>query len=267
MKNIWLISGITMKEGFRNRILHGIFFFVFALFILDCVLVNLFTRDLGKVAVDIGLSTMSISGLVIIFFMGMNLLSKDIDKLTIYSILSRSVSRWQYIVGKYMGLSLLVFISVAVIAVLTAVFVKIIIHAYPGYIPPLFSWVQYFIAVCLAFLSLLIVTAISILFTCLTSSPFMALLLTFGTYLIGQNIDLLVKAINQSATEVNSLFIVIKPITWLIPDLSLFDYKTIAAYGLALNVQDIIFTVFYGATYIMLVLFASVLIFNRRELT
>ncbi|MCP4116034.1 MAG: hypothetical protein GY737_11635 [Desulfobacteraceae bacterium] len=267
MNNIWLISGITLKEGFRNRILHGIFFFVFALFILDCVMVNLFTRDLGKVAVDIGLSTMSISGLVIIFFMGMNLLSRDIDKLTIYSILSRSVARWQYIFGKYLGLSLLIFISVAAIAVLTAVFVETIIRVYPDYIPPLFSWVQYTVAVGLAFLSLLMVTAISILFTCLTSSPFMALLFTFGSYLIGQNIDLLVKLMDQSAAGANPLFIIIKPITWVMPNLSLFDYKTIAAYGLALNVQDIIFTVFYGITYIMLVLFASVLIFNRRELT
>ena len=76
MKNIWLLAQITWKEGVRNRVLLGILLFAVVLCVVNLVFTNMFTHDLGKVAVDVGLSVVSIAGLAIIFFMGIRLLNE-----------------------------------------------------------------------------------------------------------------------------------------------------------------------------------------------
>ena len=125
MKNIWLMAQITFKEGIRNRILLGIFFFAFALCVGNLIITNMFAYDLGKVAIDVGLSIVSIAGLIIIFFMGINLLAKDLDKRTIYMVLSRPISRRQYIIGKFCGLGLLILTSVLILGLFAAGSVKL----------------------------------------------------------------------------------------------------------------------------------------------
>ena len=70
MKSVWLLAQITFKEGVRNRILLGILFFAFALCVFNLAFTNMFSHELGKAAVDVGLSVVSIAGLIIIFFMG-----------------------------------------------------------------------------------------------------------------------------------------------------------------------------------------------------
>lgn len=267
MKNIWLLATITFREGVRNRALHGIFFFAVALCGINFIVTNSFTRDLGKVAVDVGLSTISVCGLAIIFFMGMSLLAKDLDKLTVYMVLSRPIPRWHYILGKYTGLCLLIIISVVILGAMTAGFVKVIMVNNPGYIPPLFSWTTFVFAILFSLLSLLVVTALAILFTCLTSSSFMALVLTGGSYLIGQNVELVRHLLSQSNPEGGGMAVLIKIVSWIFPNLAAFDFKTTAAYGLPVEYAEILFTGVYGITYAMLVLLIATLVFNRRELT
>lgn len=267
MKNIWILSGITIKEGMRNRILFGILFFVVVMCGVNLVVTTSFTRDLGKVAVDVGLSTISISGLAIIFFMGMPLLAKDLDKLTIYMILARPIPRSHYIIGKYIGLGALLFISVIILSIITAFSIKIIMGINPNYIPALFSWKIFGIAVFFSMMSLMTITALSILFTCVSTSPFMAYVLTAGSYFIGQNIESVRQLVAHSKTGgplIHKLFLVV---SWVFPNLSALDMKTSAAYGLELTLKDSVITFIYSLTYILIVLLMTILVFNKRELT
>ncbi len=115
MAKIWLLGKITFQEGLRNRILWGIFFFAFLLSIANYVFTQSFGYDLGKVSVDLGISAVSLAGLLIIFFMGINLISRDIEKRTVYMILARPITRSQYILGKFLGLALMVAASVVIL--------------------------------------------------------------------------------------------------------------------------------------------------------
>jgi ABC-type transport system involved in multi-copper enzyme maturation permease subunit len=267
MKNIWILSGITVKEGIRNRVLVGILFFAIVMCGVNFVVTNSFTRDLGKVAVDVGLSTVSISGLAIIFFLGMPLLAKDLDKLTVYLILSRPVSRREYILGKFFGMSALVAISVLILSFITAITVKLIMSTVPTYIPVFFSWKTFGAAVFFSFLSLLIITALSILFTCFSTSPYMSYVFTIGSYLIGQNVEMVREMMRNLHPDVRMTTGILDVASWIFPNLSLFDRKTVAAYGLALHPREIGMTTLYGVSYIMIVLILSIIVFNRRELT
>lgn len=267
MKHIWLLSGITIKEGMRNRVLLGVLFFALVMCFVNVVVTGSFTRDLGKVAVDVGLSTVSISGLAIIFFLGMPLLAKDLDKLTVYLVLARPIARRDYIIGKFLGLSMLVLISVLILSGITAISVKLIMGMAPDHIPKLFSWEIFTMAVVFSFLSLVIMTALAILYTCVATSSYMAFIFTIGTYLIGQNIEL-VRTLLKNTNQGNSFAInLLSAASWIFPNLSAFDKKTVAAYGLDFHLKALGMTTAYGISYTLLVLFITVLVFNKRELT
>ena len=114
-----LVAGITVKEGLRNRAMQGIFAIALLLCAVYMVVVPMFAFDTGKVVIDIGYSFINISGLAIVIFLGIALLTKDIHQRTVSMILSRPISRTDYVIGKFLGLAVAVLLAILVIAVLT----------------------------------------------------------------------------------------------------------------------------------------------------
>ena len=100
MSGMLSLAWITFKESLKNRALFGLFIMIIFMFAITVTLTNLFMRDIVKVASDLSLTTISFSGLLLVMFIGINLLAKDIDKRTIYMVISRPVSRAEYIVGR-----------------------------------------------------------------------------------------------------------------------------------------------------------------------
>ncbi|MCJ8503058.1 ABC transporter permease [Desulfatitalea alkaliphila] len=265
MGQIWLLAKITFKEGVRNRIIIGILFFAFLLSLLNLIFAQMFTYDLSKVSVDLGLSMVSIAGLAIIFFMGINLLSRDFEKRTIYMVISRPIARWQYVLGKYLGLILMIGVSVAIIGGFAAGSVKVIMHLAPAYVPPDYSWGIFGISLLFSFLSLLTVTALAQFFTSMMTSSYIALLLTACAYFIGQNVEIVRKMLSGSEDFSTFFRIFLEAVTWIFPNLSAFDLKTIAGYGLPLDTVSTIWSALYGIGYIGLILILTVFVFQRRE--
>jgi ABC-type transport system involved in multi-copper enzyme maturation permease subunit len=265
MGQIWLLARITFKEGVRNRILIGILFFAILLSLLNLVFAQMFTYDLSKVSLDLGLSMVSISGLAVIFFMGINLLSRDFEKRTIYMVISRPIARWQYVVGKFLGLVLMVGVSVIIIGAFAASSVKLTMLWAPDYIPPGYSWNIFGLSLIFSFLSLLIVTALAQLFTSVTTSSYIALLLTACSYFIGQNVEMVRKMFASQEDLSSPLKMLINIITWIFPNLSAFDLKTAAGYGLPLDPTSMMWVAVYGISYVYIVLIMTIFIFQRRE--
>lgn len=267
MEQIWLLAKITYKEGVRNRILLGIVLVAVLLSAFNLVFSQMFAFDLSKVSVDLGLSTVSISGLAVIFFMGINLLSRDFEKRTIYMVISRPIARWQYVLGKFAGLALMVGTSVGIIGLFAAAGVKTSMLMAPKFIPLNYSWKIFWLSLVFSYLSLLIVTALAQLFTCLSTSSFIALLVTACSYFIGQNVELFRKIFLESS-QINRFYnFLIEAITWLFPNLKVFDLKTSAGYGLPIEPLSLLWTAVYGVSYIGVILVLSVCIFQRRELS
>jgi ABC-type transport system involved in multi-copper enzyme maturation permease subunit len=265
MGQIWLLARITFKEGVRNRVLIGILFFALLLSLLNLVFAQMFTYDLSKVSVDLGLSMVSIAGLAIIFFMGINLLARDFEKRTIYMVISRPIARWQYVLGKFLGLMLMVGVSVAVIGLFAAGSVKIVMLWAPVYVPPGYSWGVFWLSLVFAFLGLLILTALAQLFTSVTTSSYIALLLTACAYFIGHNVEMVRKMFTGWDDLSVLLRRLIDVVTWVFPNLSAFDLKTAAGYGLPLEGADLVWVAIYGVSYLSVVLIVTIFIFQRRE--
>lgn len=268
MKPLFPIAVITFKEGIRNRAIYGISILALLMLVVNFLISQMIMREVGKVAVDIALSTVSFSGLLLVFFVGINLMAKDLDRKTIYMVLARPISRAQYMVGKFLGMVGLIVVSNVVLGAFAAASLFMLNRFYPTYFQR-FSWPMVVLALAFIVLMLILLSALSFLFASFTSTSFIALVLTIVSYLIGNSIND-VKALVEAPQAVG---ITTSPVTvkvvqmayYLFPNLSFFDIKTQAAHGLALSPAYVCWTVIYGLVYTCLVIAIACLVFSRRE--
>ena len=265
---IWLVAWITFKDCLRNKALYGILFMGLVLFGTNIIFTGMFSWDLGKVAVDMGLSTVSFSGLILIFFFSINMMSNDIEKKTIYLILSRPISKPEYILGKYAGLSLVIIISSIILGIGAAFSIWLSTTAVGMPSTSGFSWSLFCLSITFQTLALLIMLVLALLWVMITSHQFTAVLLSLMTYFVGQNMEnvknivLSTKLLTPDALSIKAINIA----SWIFPNLAVFNFKTTVAHGLPIKMSSIVQTGFYGISYIGVCLCLTIFVFQKREL-
>ncbi len=193
MNKTGLVALITLKEGIRNRALQGILLIALFVSAAFLVVVPLFAFETGKVAVDLGFAAISLAGLGILFFLAIALLTEDIHRRTICMILSRPISRAQYVLGKFFGLSIAIFLAVVMIALLVLFFSWLGIQFLPTMASPRnYSWGMLFTGVLFNYISLLILLAVAFLSTVVTTNAYLSMLVTFCVYVIGHSLETIV---------------------------------------------------------------------------
>jgi ABC-type transport system involved in multi-copper enzyme maturation permease subunit len=242
----WIAVNV-FKESVRDRVPYNLALFAVLLIGASFLLGQLTAGQDVKIIKDLGLAAIAVFGLFIAIFIGIGLVSKEVERRSIYSLLSKPISRPQFIVGKY-----------AVLGYLTYIQTPAARSAWdaPGVDPRLLE------AIGLIFVELMIVTAIALFFSTF-STPLLAAALTFGLFIVGHfNTDL-----KNFDKIVDSL-----PAVWLargvyhtVPDFSAFDIKTEVVHGLPVAAGYIGTTVGYGFAYIAALLVVSVLVFSRRD--
>jgi Cu-processing system permease protein len=268
MTVLWPIAFITFKEGIRNRALYGITLFALLLLVTIFLISDMVMQEVGKVAVDMALSAVSLSGLLLVLFVGINLMAKDLDKRTIYMVLSRPISRSQYIVGKFLGMVLLIITTIAVLSVFAIVSIVMIRSMYPNYVERL-SLPLIFQALFFTTLMLVLLSAISFLFASFTSTSFVTLVLTVITYIVGQSltdVKALVEAPQIVGIKVSAVTVkAVQAAYYVFPNLSFFDIKTQAAHGISVPISSTIWIVLYGLVYTSLCITIAALVFRKKE--
>lgn len=268
MRVIWPIAVITFKEGIRSRALYGIGLLALMMILANFLISSMIMQDVGKVAVDIALSTISFSGLLIILFVGINLMAKDLDRHTIYMVLSRPISRAQYVVGKFLGLVLLLIVVITLIGFLSLTSLGVLKLLYANYFGR-FQWSLVLLATFLLTMSLILLLALSLLFASFSSTSFVVLVLTIITYFIGHSladVKSLVESPGVVGIKVSPLTTnIVKFAYYLFPNLSFFDIKTFAAHGLSVGVDYVLWVVLYALVYIILTVAIASAVFCKRE--
>jgi Cu-processing system permease protein len=268
MTVLWPIALITFKEGIRNRALYGITLFALLLFVTIFLISDMIMQEVGKVAVDMALSAVSLSGLLLVLFVGINLMAKDLDKRTIYMVLSRPISRSQYIVGKFLGMVLLIVTTIVVLSVFAVLSIIMIKSMYSGYFDR-FSLPLIFQALFFTTLMLILLSAISFLFASFTSTSFITLVLTVITYIIGQSltdVKALVEAPQTAGIKVSAMTVkAVQAAYYIFPNLSFFDIKTQAAHAISIPISSTIWIVLYGLIYTSLCITIAALVFRKKE--
>ncbi|MBI5327071.1 MAG: ABC transporter permease [Deltaproteobacteria bacterium] len=267
MTAAWYVALITFKEGIKGRVIFGIFIIALLLFAATTVVTTLFMRDIVKVAVDLSLSTVSFAGLLTLFFIGVNLFSKDLDKRTIYMVISRPISRPEYLIGKFMGIVFLSLLVVVFLGILSSVPV-IMSKRFYYYPEAKFDWGIYCVAVIYIFIKLAVISAVITFFASFTSNSFITFILSLVAYIIGQSTEgvRLLLASQVEKIEVSPVLSYVVDIAYYVfPNISAFDLKTQAAHGLSINYSYAFWTALYAIFYITIAIVIGALIFRRRE--
>lgn len=268
IKAIAALMTLTFKEGVRDRAIYGISLFAVMMMLGSMIIMSFFMRELYKVAVDINVSAIALAGLMLTFFVSINLLSKDIDKHTIYCVLSRPYSRTQYIIGKFLGIMLIIFAAYMILVVFSSLTIWMSKIQYAAWFKS-FKWTAFYKAIYADFLKLLILNAVVIFFSTITSGSFITLLFSVSTYIAGETIEEVVLYLKTNPSDLamkQSIQSVIDVVQYVLPNLSVFDIKIKAAHDLAISWPYIGSITIYSVVYSSVLLIAASIVFNRREL-
>jgi ABC-type transport system involved in multi-copper enzyme maturation permease subunit len=247
----------TFREAVRDRVLYNLVFFAL-LMIAAAILVGQISIGIESlVIVSLGLSAISLIGLLMAIFIGVGLVYKEIDKRTLYALLSKPIRRGEFLVGKFAGLVLTLTVNTALMTLGLAAalfFVKRSLAASDGTI---------LIAVYFILLKLALVTALALLFSCF-STPLLSILFTVGIYLTG----LFANDIRafSSITGNRALDAVAVTFSYLLPNFNNFNAIASAAHGRAIPRALILHNTAYAAVYTGIVLLTAAATFSRRNL-
>ena len=251
---IFTLATNVFWDVIRERVLYLTGFFAILLVAAQVFLREVSAGTEAKMVVDVGIAAIGVLGLVVTVFVGTGLINKEIDKRTVLVLLSKPVSRSEFIIGKHIGLSA---VLAVLIALMTGIYLGILSLYKIQY--PLGSIL---VAALYLFLELSLLTAVGILFGVFTSS-LLATLLTFAVYVMGHlSRDLLQLGEISKNTAIKN---VTQGIYLVIPDLARFDLKNEAVYGLLPDTVTLLVSAVYGLIYIALLLALANLIFWRRE--
>lgn len=250
------IAGNTFREAVRDRVLYNLVLFVLILTAAAVFIGELSGGQERKIIVDLGLSAMLLFGVFIAIFVGVGLVYKEIERRTVYAIFSKPVGRGEFLVGKYLGLCLTLFVNVLVMGAGVSL---ALIYVSRGWDPLALSiWP----AILLIYVELMILTAVALLFSSF-SSPALSALLTFLVFIIGHfSADLKNLANSMGSRGARWLF---STLYYLLPNLTNLTFITPAAHGQRPGAGQIAVVILYSLAYIVVILIAATLIFRRRN--
>jgi ABC-type transport system involved in multi-copper enzyme maturation permease subunit len=256
MGRIATIALGAFKESVRERVLYNLIVFTFLMIGAAILLGSISVGVERLILVNLGLAAISVFGLLIAIFIGIGLVSKEIERRTIYNILSKPVARAEFIVGKYAGLLLTLVVNTAI---MTAGFYVALAIQEKGLTRPDFSLL---IAVYLILLQLAMVVGIAIFFSCI-STPILSALFTFCLFVIGNFTSDIRSFGQESGSPLLEKATAI--LYYLLPNFGDFNVINQVAHEVRIPGVFIIANTSYALLYIAVLISGAVLIFEERE--
>ncbi len=254
MRSFITIAINMFRETIRNKILYNILLVAGAVLVLSMSFGDLSLFSRAQVIADFGLTTMSITGLLLAVFIGVGMLGKEISSKTIYMVVTKPVSRESFLAGKFAGLFVILLLNLILVGMLFL----LSIHVLGSAIELKLGW-----AVLLIIMEMGVMVAAAIFFSTFTT-PTLAAIFTIGFYICGHLNDL----IGIGAEQKNNLLWsgALKVIYYVLPNLEHFNIRTQVVYDLSIPQGYIFNAVCYGILYIALLLVLSVVSFSEKDL-
>jgi ABC-type transport system involved in multi-copper enzyme maturation permease subunit len=243
----------TAREAVRNKLLYTLLFFSIGMMLFGVVLSSLSYVERERMVQDFAFASIRLFSVAIAIFVGVGLIHKEVDRRTVYTILSKPLSRAEFLIGKYTGLILIIWLQVAIMASFFAG-VSLLMDAPLGF--------THLAALALTAVELAVVVALATLFSSFTT-PLLASFFSCGIWLAGH----LTRDLRDHGANSESA-LVREGTAWMyriLPDLESFNLSIQAAHQLPVAASDIWFPVLYGAGYAAVILVSATLIFERRD--
>jgi Cu-processing system permease protein len=266
MRVVPAIAVSVFRESVRDKVLYNLVLFAVGLIAVSYLLSQLTAGQDIKIIKDLGLAAMSLFGLFIAIFIGIGLVSKEVEKKSIYALLAKPVKRHELILGKYAGLVLTILVN---LAIMTAAYYAVLggmawvdgswfrpHWEAPALDPALLK------AIAMIFLQLAIITAVALLFSTF-SSPMLAAAFTFGLYIVGHfNADL---KNFEAIVDSRPLAYFARALYYVLPNLAPLDIKNQVVHAVPVPAGYLLMNAAYAAIYITLLVGGAMAIFMRRD--
>lgn len=262
MGKILTIGVNTFREAIRNKVLYSLLFFAVLVILASLAFGALSVHEEVRLTTDLGLAGMSLFSVIIAIFVGVNLVYKELERKTIYTLIPKPIHRYQFVLGKFIGMVLTLAVQIAIMAL-----VLLAVIAVQGGALSL-ALVK---MVALIFIEVMVVTAVAVLFSSF-STPFLSGLFTVGVFLLGRSVP----DIRLAARKVQSptVSLLLRGVSLVVPNLRYFYATGAEVAGGHVSVHAaatfpdwgyVASATGYGLIYVVLVLMLAIALFSRRD--
>jgi ABC-type transport system involved in multi-copper enzyme maturation permease subunit len=253
MRAVWVLASNTFKEVIRDRILYALVMFAFLLIGLSLALGQLSFAEQARISANFGLSAIHLCAVILAIFIGSNLVYKEIAKKTILTILARPISRMQFIAGKSLGLSMVIFTMVGGLSlILCLVFLGLNFKIDFRFVLVLFGLLS----------EAMVLLGFTLLFS-MISKPLLVVCFSMGIFLIGHWHGSLEYFAGRSESEG------FKAVSWavrhILPDLERMNWKDAILYDQPLDLPAKMFSLGYAMAWFLLCTSLAAIIFKRKD--
>jgi ABC-type transport system involved in multi-copper enzyme maturation permease subunit len=250
----------TFREAIRNKVLYSLLFFAVALIASALALGQVSLHEDARVTRDLGLGGIALFSVLIAIFVGVNLVYKELERKTVFSLIPKPIHRYEFILGKFFGMVLTLAVQVAIMSlVLFAVLIVQGAEIEVGVIR----------AITLLFVEVVVVTAVAVLFSSF-STPFLSGVFTLGIFLVGRSTPELREIIGKldSVALKAGLYGALR----IVPDLHAFyvsgamiSGQVVSVHGAYVSWAYVAVATGYGIFYAACALLLAVVLFAKRD--
>jgi ABC-type transport system involved in multi-copper enzyme maturation permease subunit len=254
MRKVAAICLNTFRESVRDKVFYSLLAFALLILGFSVVLGSLSLGDTYKIIQDFGLMAISLFGTLTAIFVGIGMVYKEMEKRTAYVILAKPIARWQFLLGKYCGLSL----TLAVMEVFMIIGLFAVCYLYKEMVP--YRSVYALVGI---FFELQLILATAVLFSTFTT-PFLSGLFTLSAFIVGHiTADLKIIAESMDASMLKTIM---KTMYYVLPNLERLNFKAAVVHRLEIPAAVFSTAIIYSIGYTAMIILCSVLIFNRRDM-
>jgi len=257
MTTVRIIAWNTFREAVRDRVLYNLVFFAL-LMMVAAILVGQISIGIERlIIVNLGLTAISLFGVVMAIFIGVGLVYKEMERRTLYALLTKPILRWHFIVGKFAGLGLTLLVNTAFMT--AGLFLALY------YVTRTLSLADFQIltAVYFILLQLSLLTALALLLSCF-ATPIVSLVCSLGLFIVGSFSQDIRAFGEMSQTPWMEGFAT--TVYYLLPNFGAFNVIAGVAHGKTVPVALILDNTLYALLYIVAALLSAVAIFSNRNL-
>jgi ABC-type transport system involved in multi-copper enzyme maturation permease subunit len=253
LQRIGVLALNTYREAVRDKLLYNLLLFAAMMIASSILLAQIQIGKDDRIYRDFGLGSIAFFGALIAIFVGINLVYREISTKTVYTMLSKPVRRWEFLLGKYLGLLTLLAVEVAIMSLC---FLGVLVWKGSEFSTGL-MW-----AIAMIYLELALVTAVAIFFSTFTS-PYLAAMFTVALWIIGHLLADL-RAFGRKS-DILGLKELLEALYWSLPNLQRLDFKADASANNPIEMARVAMASLYAVLYSLGLMIGSVVLFQRRD--
>jgi ABC-type transport system involved in multi-copper enzyme maturation permease subunit len=265
---IGLVALHVFRESVRDRVLYAIAAFAVMLVAASILIGQITAGQDVKIIKDLGLATIELAGIVMSVFVGIGLVSREIDRRSIFALLAKPLRRSEFVAGKYAGLVLTITVNIAAMTI--ALYLMLAFLNWRALPDQRLAWdapaadPRLLVAVALIALEMALLTAVALFFSTFTSSALLSLLFTLGVFIAGCFAGDL-RHFGDIVDVTPAMGALVGTVGWVLPAFSAFDVKAQVVHGIAVPATFVLWTAVYALAYVAGLLAAAIAVFSRRD--